>query len=117
MIFDDHDDPRRLEHLARLARGDGAPGLVARRISAGLASYWVYQHLGNLDPDTLADRRALPGGPRGRRRLAAARDFAARADAAVGAEGIRWSYRWDLGRTRLLIIDSRCGRVLNPGAA
>ena len=28
-------------------------------------------------------------------------------------EGIRWSYRWDLGRTRLLIVDSRCGRVLN----
>jgi hypothetical protein len=32
-----------------------------------------------------------------------------------GSGGWRFSYHRDLGRTRLLAIDSRCGRVLEPG--
>jgi hypothetical protein len=41
------------------------------------------------------------------------REFAFRADREV--EGTRWSYRRDFGRTRLVVIDSRCGRVLEGG--
>ena len=115
MIFDDHDirDDWNTSRAWReqMARLEWWPA----RIRAGLASYWVYQHLGNLDPDTLAvdglwqavtaaDGDVWP----------LLEEYARRADAAVGnPEGIRWSYRWDLGRTRLLMIDSRCGRVLN----
>jgi hypothetical protein len=41
------------------------------------------------------------------------RDFAAAADGeADGVKGARWSYRRDLGPVRLLVVDSRCGRIL-----
>ena len=45
------------------------------------------------------------------------REFAAAADReADGGKGARWSFRRDLGRVRLLVIDSRCGRILADGA-
>ena len=40
------------------------------------------------------------------------REFAFRADREVA--GTRWSYCRDFGRTRLVMIDSRAGRVLDP---
>ena len=44
------------------------------------------------------------------------REFAAAADAeADGHKGAQWSYRRDLGGVRLLVIDSRCGRMLDSG--
>ena len=42
------------------------------------------------------------------------RDFAFRADREVA--GARWSYKRDIGRTRIVVMDSRAGRVLEPGA-
>ena len=42
------------------------------------------------------------------------RDFAFRADREVA--GARWSYKRDIGRTRIVMMDSRAGRVLEPGA-
>jgi hypothetical protein len=39
--------------------------------------------------------------------------FAVRAD--EQAEGTRWSYAHDYGRTRVIVVDSRCGRVLENG--
>ena len=115
MIFDDHDIRddwnTSLAWREEMARQDW----WTTRIRAGLASYWVYQHIGNLDPDTLAADelyKAVTAAEGDAWTLIEA--YAARADAAVGQpEGVRWSYRWDLGRTRLLIVDSRCGRVLN----
>ena len=41
------------------------------------------------------------------------REFAFRADREV--DGTRWSYKRDIGRTRLIMMDSRGGRVLTPG--
>jgi hypothetical protein len=83
------------------------------RITSGLASYWIYQHLGNLSPAELAAdatyrevRKAADG-------TGALRAAVRRADREPGAW--RWSYRRDLGRTRLVTIDSRCGRVLDGG--
>ena len=79
-------------------------------------SYWIYQHLGNLSPaglltDTMYQVvRDLPDGE------AALRAFAQAADReADGAKGAMWSYRRDFGPVRLLVIDSRCGRVLADG--
>src|SRR6185312_10586964 len=71
-----------------------------QRIRAGLSSYWVYQHLGNLDPAT------RDADPLYRKVLEADGDV-------YEPSGVRWSYRWDLGKTRLLMVDSRCARVLN----
>ena len=43
-------------------------------------------------------------------------DLADRADQEVDCnKGIRFSYRWDLGRSRLIMIDSRNGRILDSG--
>jgi len=87
------------------------------RVIGGLSSYWVYQHIGNLSPDTLAGDdlyqrvRSHDGDCE-----AMLRDFAAAADReADGSKGAMWSYRRDLCDVRLLVIDSRCGRILHDG--
>lgn len=117
MIFDDHDirddwntsAPWRTE-MAKLP-------WWRDRIRAGLASYWVYQHLGNLSPADLADNEDY------QRLLATDGDtwphlaeLAERADREVDCnKGVRFSYRWDLGRSRLIMVDSRNGRILESG--
>jgi hypothetical protein len=90
------------------------------RIVGALQSYWVYQHLGNLSPAELdADPtyQALLGlGPEGDGEPIL-RDLALRADLeSEGVRGYRWSFRRDVGRTRVLVVDSRCGRMLDGGA-
>lgn len=83
------------------------------RVLSGLMSYWVYQHLGNLSPaDVEADPvyaavRETPDG------TGALREFASRAEA--DATAVRWSYRRDFGRVRLVMVDSRAARVLEEG--
>ena len=116
MIFDDHDvrDDWNTSHAWRLdmQRTDW----WEERITGALMSYWIYQHLGNLSPAGLAENemyrivRDLPDGE------AALRAFAQAADReADGAKGAMWSYRRDYGLVRLLVIDSRCGRILADG--
>jgi PhoD-like phosphatase len=84
-----------------------------RRATAGVMSYWIYQHLGNLSPRAL-DEDDLYARVRGNvHATAALRDFAARAHT-TGA-GTRWSYCRDLGGTRVIFMDSRAGRVLDEG--
>jgi hypothetical protein len=166
MIFDDHeiidDWNTSVSWRREMTRVEWWP----ERIAAGLGSYWVFQHAGNIDP---AD---LPADPAYRRIMAldgadaadtlhefaaaadAACDAAAtdvpapRLDAATGAAGAlaeamsaigraaaspanepavtasvvaepqgayRWSYQFDIGRTKVVMLDNRCGRVLAPG--
>ena len=113
MIFDDHDvlDDWNTSHAWRVDMQ--ATDWWEERITGALMSYWIYQHLGNLTPAGLAANdmyrtvRDLPDGE------AALRAFAQAADReADGAKGAMWSYRRDFGPVRLLVIDSRCGRVL-----
>jgi hypothetical protein len=113
MIFDDHDvhddwntSQSWIDEIRTTSWWQG-------RIEAALMSYWVYQHLGNLSPRELATdhlysqvRDAGDAGP-------ILREFARCADDTP--EGARWSYHRDLGSTRLLVVDSRAGRVLTPG--
>ena len=80
------------------------------RITSGLASYWLYQHLGNLSPDDLEDDPVWPKVRDAGDATRVLREFAHRADQEI--EGTRWSYKRDFGKTRLVVIDSRCGRVL-----
>jgi hypothetical protein len=84
-----------------------------RRASAGIISYWVYQHLGNLSPRAL-DEEELYRGVRGNvHATAVLRDFAAEIHSTES--GTRWSYCRDLGNTRAIFVDSRAGRVLREG--
>ncbi|MCT4352900.1 alkaline phosphatase family protein [Streptomyces sp. Je 1-79] len=114
MIFDDHDviDDWNTS-AAWLARMRATPWW-RERVLSGLMSYWVYQHLGNLSPAELAtdplyaEIRSLPDGTDRLRR------FAAEADADPAC--VRWSYRRDFGRTRLLMIDTRAARLLKEDA-
>jgi hypothetical protein len=117
MIFDDHDvrDDWNTSHLWRQEMQ--ATPWWEERVTGALASYWIYQHLGNLSPAKLAldeTYRAVRSVPDGETIL---RAFAQAADReADGAKGTMWSYRRDIGRVRLLVIDSRCGRILADGA-
>jgi hypothetical protein len=113
MIFDDHDvhddwniSEAWLEEMRRHEWWN-------HHILGALASYWVYQHLGNLAPGHHEEDELL-------RRVQEAddaepilEDFARRADR--GTSGTRWSFCRDLGRTRLVVVDSRAGRVLDEG--
>lgn len=117
MIFDDHDirDDWNASRSWREAMED--TDWWHGRIVAGLASYWVYQHLGNLSPQEraadviwqeIASRRG-DGEPDISTELDS---FAERAD--QDPETYRWSFCRDFGDTRLLVVDSRAARNLDP---
>lgn len=117
MIFDDHDIRDDWNTSAAWRAEMNKKPWWRDRIRAGLASYWVYQHIGNLSPTQLAkddDYQKI---------LATEGDcwpqlveLADRADKEVdGEKGLRFSFRWDLGRSRLLMVDSRNSRILENG--
>ena len=115
MIFDDH-DVRDDWNTSRLWRRDmqQTPWWQERIIGGAVVV------LGLPAPrQPLAGgprrRRALPAGARRRRgrRAAAARVRDRSRREADGHKGARWSYRRDFGDVRLLVIDSRCGRILD----
>ena len=111
MIFDDHDvhdDWNISEAWLREARRHH---WWNEHIKAALASYWVYQHLGNLAPEEHTDDRLLNSVKEAEDAERILEEFAFRADRET--DGARWSYCRDLGRTRLVVIDSRAGRVLD----
>ncbi len=81
-----------------------------RRAEAGIVSYWVYQHLGNLSPAEL-DENDVYRQVRGNQRADEPLFEWAREITATGS-GTRWSFYRDFGRTRAIFIDSRAGRVL-----
>ncbi|RKT53324.1 alkaline phosphatase D family protein [Saccharothrix australiensis] len=115
MIFDDHDirDDWNTSRAWR-AQMAGKPWW-RERIRAGLASYWVYQHLGNLSPAELArDELFAAVLAAGHDVQPLLEDFAEQADREVdGRKSTRWSYRRDFGRVRLLVVDTRSGRILD----
>ncbi len=114
MIFDDHDvhDDWNISE-AWIAKMRAKPWWEDRILGAYM-SYWIYQHLGNLSPGRLYDDpifcavQAAEGDCE-----EMLRDFARIAAREIA--GARWSYFRDFGRTRLLVVDSRAGRVLREG--
>ncbi|MFD9003475.1 alkaline phosphatase D family protein [Streptomyces sp. NPDC059582] len=113
MIFDDHDVVDDWNTSAAWLADMRATCWWQERVLSGLMSYWVHQHLGNLSPAELASDAlyaAVRDTPDGTDIL---RAFATRADADPAS--VRWSYRRDFGRVRLLMVDSRAARVLDEG--
>ncbi|MCL7429696.1 alkaline phosphatase D family protein [Streptomyces sp. YS415] len=111
MIFDDHDVIDDWNTSASWLADMRETPWWRERLLSGLMSYWVYQHLGNLtraelaaDPLYAAVRENSDG-------TDALRDFAGVADADPAS--VRWSYRRDFGRVRLLMVDTRAARVLD----
>jgi hypothetical protein len=115
MIFDDHEMIDDWNTSAAWRREVTGQDWWAERISGGLVSYWVYQHLGNLSPQELADNKtwqAILGMPEGTDDAEPMlREMAARADTEPAS--IRWSFVRHWGDARLIMIDSRAGRVLD----
>ncbi|MEH0511691.1 alkaline phosphatase D family protein [Streptomyces sp. B21-106] len=111
MVFDDHDVIDDWNTSAAWLADMRATAWWRERVLSGLMSYWVHQHLGNLSPAELAADplyAAVRDAPDGTDVL---RAFADRAD--NDPASVRWSYRRDFGRVRLLIVDSRAARVLD----
>jgi hypothetical protein len=113
MIFDDHDVHDDWNISAAWRRDYQAKPWWEDRIRGAYMSYWIYQHLGNLSPEELAKNELWrqvrePGDA-----AAVLGDFAVRAD--QRAEGIHWSFRRSLPGVRVVVIDSRSGRVLEDG--
>jgi hypothetical protein len=113
MIFDDHDVHDDWNTSAEWRREYQAKPWWQDKITGAFLSYWLYQHLGNLSPAEL-DRSELWQQVRaGGDATAVLSDFAARAD--QGGEGFQWSFRHAFGGVRVVVIDSRAGRVLTDG--
>lgn len=119
MIFDDHDIRDDWNASLDWKRKMEATSWWHGRIVAGLASYWVYQHLGNLSPDERAQdevwRRIVGHAGTDELDLTDELDaFAERCDA--DPDGYRWSYCRDFDDVRLIVVDSRVGRDLTPSS-
>jgi len=114
MIFDDHDVHDDWNTSRSWRQDIQATSWWAERITGGLMSYWIYQHLGNLAPGELDEDKTYAAVRAAGDGEAVLRAFAQAADReADGAKGARWSHWRDLGPTRLVVIDSRCGRILD----
>src|SRR4051794_41524 len=119
MIFDDH-DVRDDWNTSQTWRDEKEKtSWWPTRERAALATYWIYQHIGNLSPTDLEEEeiygKVLEVGRDGDA-ADLLRDFADRARQEVnGRKGTRWSYRRDFGNVRLLVIDTRSGRILSGG--
>ena len=110
MIFDDHDVHDDWNISASWLEDYRAKPWWDERIRGAFMSYWAYQHIGNLAPEHLHDDEmydsvcaADDGGD-------ALHEWAYRADRETA--GTRWSFCRDYGGIRVLVIDSRAGRVL-----
>ncbi|KRE58951.1 alkaline phosphatase D family protein [Phycicoccus sp. Soil748] len=120
MIFDDHDIRDDWNTSQDWHREMNAKPWWHERIVGGLASYWVYQHAGNLSPEDLAQDEVWQliaehagSGAAGELDLTEVLDaLAARVDAQP--ETYRWSYARDLGESKLVVVDSRAARLLTP---
>ena len=119
MIFDDHD-----------VRDDWNTSQTWRDEMAA-TSWWHERERGALATllDLPAHRQPQPGRPRTATSCSSGsptgdgdaaellHEFADRARQEVnGRKGTRWSYRRDFGNVRLLVIDTRSGRILAGGA-
>lgn len=117
MIFDDHDIDDDWNSSYSWKKEREATSWWQDRIVSGLGSYWVYQHLGNLSPQQRAEDEiwqhiaAYDGD--GELDLTGTIDaFADRAN--QQPTSYRWSYYRDIGDVRIITVDSRAARVLEP---
>ncbi|MEW2374614.1 alkaline phosphatase D family protein [Micromonospora sp. NPDC047812] len=124
MIFDDHEIIDDWNTSAPWRADMRDQPWWAERIASGLASYWVYQHLGNLSPDEIAADPVYAKVVTAEDATGVLREFGQRVDTEADlahdterwrAVQYQWSYALDLGRTRLVMLDNRCSRVLEPG--
>ncbi len=120
MIFDDHDIRDDWNTSWSWRQEMESTSWWHDRVVGGLASYWVYQHLGNLGPEERAAdelwRRIATYAAQEGQELDVSDALDALADRAdQHPETYRWSYSRDFDtQARLVVVDSRAARVLEP---
>jgi len=121
MIFDDHDVRDDWNTSFAWKQEIEQTDWWHERIVSGLASYWVYQHLGNLSPqerekDELWQRVVHhDADPDAGDELDLTDELEAKVERVrAEPETFRWSYARDFGDVRLVVVDSRAARVLEP---
>ncbi|WP_457204079.1 alkaline phosphatase D family protein [Nocardioides sp. HB32] len=118
MIFDDHDIRDDWNTSWSWKQQMDATGWWHDRIVGGLGSYWVYQHLGNLAPEDRASDELWQRITTydGEDELDITVELDALADAAdAHPDSYRWSFARDFDtQARLVVVDSRAARVLQP---
>ncbi len=114
MLWDDHDMSDDWNISRSWVKEMRGRSWWHRRAIGCIASYWIYQHVGNLSPAAL-DEDEIYLAVRGNQHAEAMLfDWAERIES-TGA-GVRWSFCRDLNGTRAIFVDSRAGRVLDEGA-
>jgi hypothetical protein len=117
MIFDDHDMIDDWNTSLSWVEDIRRQPWWQDRVVGGLMSYWVYQHLGNLSPAEIRAEGMLERFVELGDATAALSEWAAESDRFTPVRGgYRFSYFRELGPVRLVVIDCRNGRVLEPGA-
>ncbi len=111
MIFDDHDVHDDWNTSQTWVRQMRAKPWWEERIVGAFMSYWIYQHLGNLSPQELEEDEIFGRVQDAGDATRVLREFAYKADRET--EGTRWSFHRDFGKVRLIVMDSRAGRVLD----
>ncbi|NUS52209.1 MAG: alkaline phosphatase family protein [Nocardioidaceae bacterium] len=118
MIFDDHDVRDDWNTSWSWRQDIEQTDWWQERIVSGLASYWVYQHVGNLSPDERAKDEVW--------QRIVAHDGDDELDVSDALDGLadrsnqdpetyRWSFVREFPDVRLVVVDSRAARVLKPG--
>ncbi len=84
-----------------------------RRVVGCFASYWIYQHIGNLSPQELEDNEIYQRMRGNQTAQEVIFPWTNRIQAS--GDGTRWSFYRDFGRTRAIFVDARAARVLEEG--
>ena len=117
MIFDDHDMIDDWNTSMAWVEDIRRKPWWQDHVTGGLMSYWLYQHLGNLSPDEIRSEGMLERFIELGDATEALREWAEESEKFTPVPGgYRFSFYRDLGPVRLVVIDSRNGRVLEPGA-
>ena len=113
MVFDDHDMIDDWNISERWVADIRKEPWWQEHIVGGLMTYFVYQHLGNLAPDRIKEEgllESLIAAQDGSRLL---REWASASEQHTPVPGgYHFNFHRDVGDVRLIVIDSRNGRVL-----
>jgi hypothetical protein len=116
MIFDDHDMIDDWNISDTWVTDIRREGWWTEHVVGGLTTYWLYQHLGNLSPAEIEQQGMLAALLDADDGAGLLRDWALRSEEFTPVPGgYRFSFARDLGRVKLVMIDSRNGRVLSRG--
>ncbi len=113
MVIDDHDMRDDWNISASWCEDIQKEDWWEERVLGGLASYWLYQHLGNLSPRELERSELYERVRSAEDGFEELRQFAA--DDEGRHRGVRWSYTRELGPAKLIVLDDRTSRVLKEG--